>query len=46
MVNQERLNINTATEEELMTLPGVNRPVARSIVEYRDCIGASRRWRT
>lgn len=39
MVNQERLNINTATEEELMTLPGVNRPVARSIVEYRDCIG-------
>ncbi|CAL8311270.1 unnamed protein product [Gadus morhua 'NCC'] len=43
MVNQERLNINTATEEELMTLPGVNRPVARSIVEYRDCIGASRR---
>ena len=38
-MNQERLNINTATEEELMTLPGVNRPVARSIVEYRDCIG-------
>ncbi|CAL8394260.1 unnamed protein product [Arctogadus glacialis] len=26
MVNQERLNINTATEEELMALPGVNRP--------------------
>ena len=23
MVNQERLNINTATEEELMTLPGL-----------------------
>lgn len=39
LVNQERLNINTATEEELMTLPGVNRPVARNIVEYRDCIG-------
>ena len=39
LVNQERLNINTATEEELMTLPGVNRPVARSIVEYRDRIG-------
>ncbi|CAL8272691.1 unnamed protein product [Arctogadus glacialis] len=39
MVNQERLNINTATEEELMALPGVNRPVARSIVEHRDCIG-------
>ncbi|XP_072303444.1 endonuclease/exonuclease/phosphatase family domain-containing protein 1 [Eucyclogobius newberryi] len=38
MVNQERLNINTATEEELMTLPGVNRLVAQNIVEYRDCI--------
>lgn len=25
LVNQERLNINTATEEELMTLPGVTR---------------------
>lgn len=39
LVNQERLNINTATEEELMTLPGVNRGVAQNIVEYRDCIG-------
>ncbi|XP_029022290.1 endonuclease/exonuclease/phosphatase family domain-containing protein 1 isoform X2 [Betta splendens] len=39
LVNQERLNINTATEEELMTLPGVNRSVAQNIVEYRDCIG-------
>ncbi|XP_072455246.1 endonuclease/exonuclease/phosphatase family domain-containing protein 1 [Notamacropus eugenii] len=39
LVNQERLNINTATEEELMTLPGVTRPVARSIVEYREYIG-------
>lgn len=39
LVNQERLNINTATEEELMTLPGVSRAVARSIVEYREYIG-------
>ncbi|XP_056154397.1 endonuclease/exonuclease/phosphatase family domain-containing protein 1 isoform X2 [Lampris incognitus] len=39
LVNQERLNINTATAEELMTLPGVNRVVAQNIVEYRDCIG-------
>ncbi|KAF3833501.1 hypothetical protein F7725_024705 [Dissostichus mawsoni] len=39
LVNQERLNINTATEEELMTLPGVNRAVAQNITEYRDCIG-------
>ncbi|CAL8400091.1 unnamed protein product [Arctogadus glacialis] len=41
MVNQERLNINTATEEELMALPGVNRPVARSIVEYRGAPSAA-----
>ncbi|XP_067418612.1 endonuclease/exonuclease/phosphatase family domain-containing protein 1 [Emydura macquarii macquarii] len=39
LVNQERLNINSATEEELMTLPGISRPVARSIVEYREYIG-------
>lgn len=39
LVNQERLNINTATEEELMTLPGVNRVVSQNIVEYRECIG-------
>ncbi|MEQ2282800.1 Endonuclease/exonuclease/phosphatase domain-containing protein 1 [Ameca splendens] len=39
LVNHERLNINMATEEELMTLPGVNRTVAQNIVEYRDCIG-------
>ncbi|XP_068189105.1 endonuclease/exonuclease/phosphatase family domain-containing protein 1 [Antennarius striatus] len=39
LVNQERININAATEEELMTLPGVSRVVAQNIVEYRDCIG-------
>ncbi|XP_061884791.1 endonuclease/exonuclease/phosphatase family domain-containing protein 1-like [Entelurus aequoreus] len=39
LVRQERLNINAASEEELMTLPGVDRTVARSIVQYRDCIG-------
>ncbi|XP_033987050.1 endonuclease/exonuclease/phosphatase family domain-containing protein 1 [Trematomus bernacchii] len=43
LVNQERLNINTATEEELMTLPGVNRAVAQNITEYRDCIGGFRK---
>ncbi|KAJ4923649.1 hypothetical protein JOQ06_014133 [Pogonophryne albipinna] len=43
LVNQERLNINTATEEELMTLPGVNRAVAQNITEYRECIGGFRK---
>ena len=36
----EQLNINTATEEELMTLPGINRQTAHNIVEYRRQIGA------
>ncbi|XP_074646167.1 endonuclease/exonuclease/phosphatase family domain-containing protein 1-like [Tubulanus polymorphus] len=31
----EQLNINTASEEELMTLPGVNRAIAQAIVAYR-----------
>ncbi|XP_071516679.1 endonuclease/exonuclease/phosphatase family domain-containing protein 1-like isoform X2 [Panulirus ornatus] len=37
------LNINIAAEEELMTLPGVTRTVARNIVEYRTAIGGFRR---
>lgn len=35
----ELLNINFATEEELMTLPGITRNVAKSIVEHRKAIG-------
>lgn len=35
----ELLNINIATEEELMTLPGINREVAKSIVDHRKAIG-------
>ncbi len=38
-VEVEQLNINTATEEELMTLPGINRSTARNIVDYRRQIG-------
>lgn len=33
------LNINHATEEQLMTLPGINRITAENIVEYRQRIG-------
>ncbi|XP_035225695.1 endonuclease/exonuclease/phosphatase family domain-containing protein 1-like [Stegodyphus dumicola] len=33
------LNINSATEEQLMTLPGINRVTAENIVEYRQRIG-------
>jgi len=31
----ELLNVNMASEEELMTLPGINRQTAKNIVEYR-----------
>ncbi|KAK3508405.1 hypothetical protein QTP70_028163 [Hemibagrus guttatus] len=41
--NPERLNVNAASEEELMTLPGVNRAVARAIVEHRARIGGFRK---
>ncbi|XP_046426088.1 endonuclease/exonuclease/phosphatase family domain-containing protein 1-like isoform X2 [Neodiprion fabricii] len=35
----DRMNLNTATEEELMTLPGISRAVARNIVCHRQAIG-------
>lgn len=40
---QNQLNINTATEEELMTLPGINRDTARQIIEYRKQIRGFKR---
>ncbi|GAB0090118.1 Endonuclease/exonuclease/phosphatase family domain-containing protein 1 [Sergentomyia squamirostris] len=39
MGSLETLNINTATVEQLMTLPGVNRRVAQCIVDHRAAIG-------
>lgn len=39
MGSQETLNINTATVEQLMTLPGVNRRIAQCIVDHRAAIG-------
>lgn len=35
----EKLNINYATEEELMTLSGITRQLAQAIVEHRKAIG-------
>lgn len=37
--NQNLININIASEEELMTLPGINRNIAQHIIEYRRQIG-------
>ena len=42
-VNVDQLNINSATEEMLMTLPGINRATAHNIVEYRRQIGGFRK---
>ncbi|MDQ6824581.1 MAG: ComEA family DNA-binding protein [Candidatus Eremiobacteraeota bacterium] len=35
----QTLNVNTATEQELTTLPGVGRGLARRIIEYRSANG-------
>lgn len=35
-----RLDVNAATEEELMTLTGITRNVAHTIIEHRNAIGA------
>lgn len=37
------LDINTATAEEFMTLPGINRATASSIVDYRRQLGSFRK---
>lgn len=36
------VNINTATQEELQTLPGINPARAKAIIEYRTKAGAFR----
>jgi competence protein ComEA len=37
-----KVNINTATVEQLTTLPGVGEAIAQAIVDYRDNNGAFR----
>ena len=41
--NVEMVNINMASEEELMTLPGISRLIARSIIDYRHQISGFKR---
>lgn len=35
----DQLNLNTASEDELMTLPGISRQTAQNIVSHRSAIG-------
>lgn len=35
----KKININKATEEQLMTLPGIGKTTAKRIIEYRKEIG-------
>lgn len=35
----EQLNLNTASEDELMTLPGITRQTAQNIIAHRSTIG-------
>ena len=37
------INLNTATAEELMTLPGIGEVMARRVIEYREQSGPFRR---
>lgn len=37
--SHELMNINIATEEQLMTLPEINRQRAREIVKHREIVG-------
>nr|CAD7445663.1 unnamed protein product [Timema bartmani] len=39
MFQVDQLNVNSASEEELMTLSGITRAIAQNIVEYRQAIG-------
>ncbi|XP_060577591.1 endonuclease/exonuclease/phosphatase family domain-containing protein 1-like [Ruditapes philippinarum] len=40
---KNQIDINVATEEELMTLPGINRATAKQIIDYRKQIRGFRR---
>ncbi|XP_005988009.1 endonuclease/exonuclease/phosphatase family domain-containing protein 1 isoform X2 [Latimeria chalumnae] len=42
-ISDNRMDINLASEEDLMTLPGIDRSLAHNIVVYRDKIGRFRK---
>ncbi len=35
----EKIDLNTATEKELISLPGIGREIAKRIIEYREIKG-------
>jgi competence protein ComEA len=40
----KNLDLNTATEQELTTVPGINKDNAKKIVEYRKQNGSFKSW--
>ena len=39
LAEDEGINVNTATQEELAAVPGLNADIAKAIVEYRSEMG-------
>ena len=39
LAEEEGINVNTATQQELASVPGLNADLARAIVQYREEMG-------
>ena len=44
LAKEKKVDINTATEAELATVPGISKELAALIVEYRETEGAIESW--
>ena len=46
LLPEEKLDLNSATAEELQKLPGIGETLSRAIVDYREEHGPFRAWRS